>query len=69
MLFRKNVARFCAYCVHAGKVNEEQVLCPKKGFVSAQDSCPRFRYDPLKRTPPRFSSKDFSKYDTDDFSL
>ncbi len=69
MLFRKNVAKFCAYCVHAGKVSEDQMICAKKGFVSSQDSCPRFRYDPLKRTPPRFSSKDFSAFDEEDFSL
>ena len=69
MLFRKNVAKFCVYCEYAGKINEEEMLCSKKGFVSTQDSCPRFRYDPLKRTPPRFSSKDFTKFDEADFSL
>lgn len=69
MLFRKNVARFCAYCRHAGKADETHMLCAKKGFVSCEDSCSRFRYDPLKRTPPRYSAKDFSKFEDSDFSL
>ena len=45
------------------------MLCSKRGFVSCDFSCPRFRYDPLKRTPPRYSSKDFSKFEDSDFSL
>ena len=35
MLFRKNVAKFCAYCIHAGQAGEDQMLCSKKGFVSS----------------------------------
>ena len=69
MLFRKKVAKFCAYCRYAGKADGGQMLCAKKGFVSCEDSCPRFRYDPLKRTPPRPSAKDFSQFDDTDFSL
>lgn len=69
MLFRKNVAKFCAYCQHAGKVDADRMLCAKKGFVPSDGSCPRFRYDPLKRTPPRYSAKDFSKFEDTDFSL
>ena len=69
MLFRKNVAKFCAYCVHAGKTAGDQMICSKCGFVSSDHNCLRFRYDPLKRTPSRLNAKDFSKFDDADFSL
>ncbi|MBR4701723.1 MAG: hypothetical protein IKP19_08545 [Oscillospiraceae bacterium] len=69
MLFRKNVAKFCAYCVHAGQANNGQMLCRKKGFVNSDSKCWRFRYDPLKRTPSRYQAKDFSQFDDRDFSL
>lgn len=69
MLFRKNVAKFCAYCKHAGQVDGERMLCKKKGFVSCSSHCRAFRYDPLKRTPPRATAKDFSEFENKDFSL
>lgn len=69
MLFRKNVAKFCAYCKHAGQVKEDTMLCKKKGFVSCGDHCHAFRYDPLKRTPPRTTAMDFGDYKSTDFSL
>ena len=69
MLFRKNVAKFCAYCVHAGQATGERMLCTKKGFVRPDERCWRFRYDPLKRRPSHYQAKDFSKFDEKDFSL
>lgn len=69
MLFRKNVAKFCTYCKHAGQVGEDRMLCRKKGFVNGSDHCRAFRYDPLKRTPPRATAKDFSEFESTDFSL
>ena len=69
MLFRKNVAKFCSYCVHAGQTNGEQMLCAKKGFTSPDGRCWRFRYDPLKREPARYKTKDFSKFSEEDFKL
>ncbi len=69
MLFRKNVAKFCAYCAHAAQVENGQMLCAKRGFVASDQSCFRFRYDPLKRTPSRLNAKDFSQFDDKDFSL
>ena len=69
MLFRKNVAKFCAYCAHAGQADQEQMLCKKKGFVPCDYHCWRFRYDPLKRKPSRYNVKDFSQFDDVDFSL
>lgn len=42
-----------------------QILCPKRGVVAPEDCCRAFRYDPLKRVPPRpvrpaaFSEEEF----------
>lgn len=69
MLFRKKVDRYCTYCKFAGKINDDQVICQKCGIVPASHKCRRFRYDPLKRTPPKAQSQDFSKYAEKDFSL
>ena len=51
MLFRKKIERACAYCARAVKADEDTMVCRKKGPVSANESCRRFRYDPLKRIP------------------
>lgn len=69
MLFRKNIDRFCSYCCHSAKVDENTYLCKKKGFVASCHRCRRFKYDPLKRTPPRIRPQDFTEYDEVDFTL
>lgn len=51
MLFRKKMERACAYCSRAVKIDEDTMVCVKKGVVSADGACRRFRYDPLKRVP------------------
>ena len=50
-------------------MNEEMMLCAKKGIVQPCDDCRKFRYDPFKRVPPKPKALDFSKYEEDDFSL
>lgn len=69
MLFRKKIERSCSYCVHSAKLDEEQVLCTKKGVQPMDGKCLRFRYDPYKRIPKKAKALDFSKYDKEDFSL
>ena len=69
MLFRKKVARFCSYCANAGQSSNDMMLCSKKGFVSPDGKCWRFRYDPLKRTPSRYKTKDFTQFKEEDFLL
>ncbi len=69
MLFRKDIEKICAYCVKSGQSGNDTLLCPKKGFVSPDDHCRHFRYDPLKRTPSRRKPVDFSQYKEEDFSL
>ena len=69
MLFRKKMDRSCHYCRFGTKMDEDMMLCAKKGIVPPCDNCRKFRYDPFKRVPPKPKALDFSKYDEDDFSL
>jgi hypothetical protein len=69
MLFRKKIDRSCAYCVYGTKLEDDQILCCKKGMKSPCDKCRKFKYDPTKRIPMKEKALDFSKYDEQDFSL
>lgn len=69
MLFTKKITPSCSYCKRGKAVTAETVLCKKKGVVSIDDACSGFRYDPLKRVPPRPMTPDFSKFKEEDFSL
>ena len=69
MLFRKRIQRSCAYCAYGTKLNEDQILCIKRGVVSIDNKCRKFDYDPCKRVPPKPRAVDFQKYDQEDYSL
>ena len=69
MLFRKKIPRSCEYCSYSTVLNEEQILCSKKGIVLPDNKCRKFLYDPVKRVPAKAKALDFSKYRTEDFSL
>lgn len=69
MLFEKKIDPRCAYCQKCAPLDGEQVMCIKKGVVSAGGHCRSFRYDPLKRVPPRPAVPDFSRLKDEDFSL
>lgn len=69
MLFRKKIERSCTYCQYGTVLDEEQVLCTKKGIVNPENGCRKFTYDPLKRVPLKTKPLDFSKYDEADYSL
>ena len=69
MLFSKTIEPRCAYCQRGKTIDEETVLCKKRGVMAAEDSCRSYRYDPLKRTPPRLSVPDFSRLKEEDFTL
>jgi hypothetical protein len=69
MLFRKKIDRSCAYCVYGTKLEDDQILCCKKGMKTVEDKCFRFKYDPTKRIPVKAKALDFAKYDEHDFSL
>lgn len=69
MLFEKDIEPRCAYCARGAALDEENVLCPKRGVVPRAGSCRSFRYDPLKRVPPKPFVPDFSKLKDEDFVL
>lgn len=69
MLFRKKIQRSCNYCSNGTRLNDGSVLCMRRGIVSQDGSCRKFKYDPCKRVPVKQKAPDFSKYDGEDFSL
>lgn len=69
MLFRKKIQRSCSYCRYGVALDEQSVLCCKKGLKSQTDSCLKFRYDATKRVPAKQKALDFSKFREEDFQL
>ncbi|MEA4813583.1 MAG: hypothetical protein VB112_01565 [Oscillospiraceae bacterium] len=53
MLFRKKIEPRCAYCEKGSRVGEREVACIRHGVVPPEFYCRAFKYDPLKRVPPR----------------
>ena len=68
-LFQRKIEPRCAYCTHSRPLSSGQVACPKKGVMDVGSHCGAFKYDPLRRTPPRPTKADFSKLTADDFAL
>ena len=58
MLFDKKIEPRCVYCAHFLPVGEENGFCEKKGPASPFGKCRSFRYDPLKRVPPKNLAED-----------
>ena len=69
MLFRKDIDPRCAYCLRGAQINERDVACVKRGIVPVEGSCRSFRYDPLKRVPPRPAALETARLREGDFSL
>ena len=69
MLFRKDLDPRCAYCQRGSQINEREVACVKKGVVPLESHCRAFRYDPLKRVPPRPIAASFGHLRDEDFTL
>ena len=69
MLFRKNIDPRCAYCQWGAQISEREVACVKRGIMPVEGSCRRFRYDPLKRVPPRPAPLETARLKESDFSL
>ena len=68
-LFRKKIEKHCSYCAHGTALDDDTVLCSKKGIRSIDSSCVRFRYDPCKRIPAKPKALDIDKYKEYDYSL
>ena len=69
MLFRKKMERACVYCLQGTQLEDDLILCAKRGIRNFDDKCWRFQYDPCKRIPTKAKTLDFSKYAEEDFSL
>ena len=69
MLFRRDIEPSCSYCEHGSRVSETEIRCARRGLVNGDRPCKSFRYDPLKRVPPRPVSPRFGKFKESDFSL
>lgn len=69
MLFRKDMDPRCAYCQRGAQINDREVACVKKGIVPMESSCRKFRYDPLKRVPPRPATLETAQLNEEDFSI
>ena len=68
-LFQKKIEPRCTYCARGRALSEDQVICDRKGVMSAGSRCRSFKYDPLKRVPPRPAKEDFSRLKDEDFVL
>ena len=66
-LFQTSIEPRCAYCAKGRELDQDQVVCSKKGVMSGGSSCPSFRYDPLKRVPPRPAKLSAAKLSDEDF--
>ena len=69
MLFRKKIEPRCAYCAKGSQINDDEVACVKRGIVQAGYHCRSFRYDPLRRVPPRPIKLETDKLKQEDFEL
>lgn len=69
MLFRKEIEPYCSYCARGARLNENEIMCIRRGIVTPGYHCPAFRYEPLKRVPPRPPKLDLAILENEDFSL
>ena len=68
-MFRKDMEPRCAYCAQGSDLCNGKVACVRKGVVEDTYHCRKFRYDPLKRTPPRPAQLQDERLREEDFAL
>lgn len=68
-VFKKTIEPDCAYCQRGKAIDQETILCKKRGVTAPGNACKAFRYDPLKRVPPRPFVPDLSRWTDEDFTL
>ncbi|NBI65213.1 hypothetical protein D1646_00020 [Pseudoflavonifractor sp. 60] len=68
-LFQTSIEPRCAYCARSRELEAGQVVCSKRGVMSAGSHCSSFKYDPLKRVPPRPVKLSASSLRDEDFKL
>ena len=68
-MFEKDIEPRCGYCQRGAPLEDGKVMCARKGIVAAAGACWGFRYDPLKRVPPRPMTASFDHLKDEDFTL
>ena len=68
-IFEKDIEPRCGYCQRGTSLEDGKVMCVRKGIVAAAGACRRFRYDPLKRVPPKPLTATFAHLRDEDFSI
>ena len=64
MIFSGDIEKICAYCEHGKPIfGTSDVICAKKGLVKSNWTCSKFLYTPLRRTPPKPYTPDFTALD------
>ena len=67
-LYSKGISPACAYCMHGDRSEDGSlVFCVRKGILSPDYHCRKFKYDPLLRVPR--ISPDIEEYSKEDFEL
>jgi hypothetical protein len=69
MLFRREIDPRCEYCEKGSGVGDGKIACMKHGVVSSDYHCGAFKYDPLKRVPPKPVRLKTDNLSPDDFKL
>ena len=68
LLNRNDVSPACSLCAHGIiTADRENVLCVKSGVRLPESRCNKFKYDPLKRIPPRHPVR--TEFTEEDFKL
>ena len=68
-MFEKKIEPRCGYCRRGTALEDGTVMCVRKGIVAAAGACLRFRYDPLKRVPPKPMPASFDRWTDEDLTL
>ena len=69
MLFRKDIEPMCSYCRYGKKLNDIELSCKYHGVTRASSSCRHFKYEPLKRVPPKPAKLVLRGLSDEDFKL
>lgn len=69
MLFRRDIEPRCEYCRFGVALDAEEIGCIKQGITARGESCPKFRYDPVKREPEVRSFRSERRFSQEDFEL
>lgn len=67
-IFNKDVVRACKHCAFSHEFGSpDEVLCSKRGAVTKDDCCRKYKYDVLKRVPDK--AMFYNDYTQEDFSI